>query len=387
MEKTKIKIDDINKKINKYSKELEIVGEKLDDWGFYIFKKRTLNFILYHLIVFVFISYFTNLDQLIEEVRYLAALIYYLLISLIPLFIYIVYQSLTGFTFKGSSDRSFNKMTNRKRYLIEEINKNKLRIKFDSENEELAKQIFSIKHKLESLFSGLKIEKPEEFTSLRTSNDEVFSWISNHKFCFSAKSIELLIQISMEPEKDYLDSLVAYGIDYHDLFEKTLASVGFIGFDSILYWRIMGEKTEKLEIYGGESYGGGVSIGGALLGGLVAGTAGMVLGGLKQNQIAPIRSKINVDDKRYVSLYYFDKNQKTVKIDFNLESEEALRKLMPFKEFEYLKNSNKTDNQSKREIIASSHEEKLNKLNELLSKKLITKEEYDLKRKDIIDSI
>jgi len=210
--------------------------------------------------------------------------------------------------------------------------------------------------------------------------------MTNNYLCLAANSLELINDVLKRGLSNLKNEIISLNTDFEVLLNTTLESLKFIPVKNILYWRLVGEKTEQVLVSGGGSIGGGVSVGGAVLGSLIAGPAGMLLGGRKKLKVNEIKSEIKVNDTRKVEFYYVDEDKITKKIIFEHEDIEALKLLIPFKEYDFAIQSIKNDDK-KTEKTDTSYEEKLNKLSDLFEKKLITKEEYEKKRKKIIDSI
>ncbi|MGE5456559.1 MAG: EF-Tu/IF-2/RF-3 family GTPase [Ignavibacteriales bacterium] len=116
------------------------------------------------------------------------------------------------------------------------------------------------------------------------------------------------------------------------------------------------------------SVGGGMDIGGALLGGLLFGTAGAILGGAEKQEII---NKIN--DTREIQINL--KNKKMIIIK-GFDLYEELLCFIPKKEL-----------CKDKEINTKSSKESFKELKEMLDEGFITKDEYDKKKKELLDKI
>lgn len=110
-------------------------------------------------------------------------------------------------------------------------------------------------------------------------------------------------------------------------------------------------------------------------------------------KIKPVKVDTFVIDTKHTELYYSEDNKEKV-LTFAYEDYHKLTKLLPDKDFEIVQEKiksvnnnsvlqNSSSNRSNNNDVATQ----LKVLNDLIDQKLITEEEYDNKRKQIIDSI
>jgi hypothetical protein len=245
---------------------------------------------------------------------------------------------------------------------------------------------FEIMKKVRSLnissFSGLN-----ELTSFQEPRKEMIAWVSEDKFCYALRSVRFFDTLeSLTFEKMYKD-FKSIPTHYDEWLNEALNSIGFINIENIMYWRVIGDKSEWVDVSGGGSKGG-LSLGGALLGDLIAGPAGMILGGIKNMGAEEIKSTRMIDDKRKVAIYYSE-NGKNRDIYFSIEDENTIRLLFPHKEYgsHLLNQSAKDFNNDKSTKTSDGIELKINQLRNLLNKNIITKEEFEKKKAELIAAI
>ena len=152
-----------------------------------------------------------------------------------------------------------------------------------------------------------------------------------------------------------------------------------INLDDIEYFTVEGEKYYEQKITGGGSTG--IQYGGAALGYLIAGDAGMVLGG--QRKVNDIKSSTVKHDNRKVKLSYFV-NKKRCALYFMLTDLEFFQDNMPDKDYSVV-SENKKNKYIKKDEISSK--DKLKELKDMLDNDLITKEEYEKKKNKILDEM
>ncbi len=147
------------------------------------------------------------------------------------------------------------------------------------------------------------------------------------------------------------------------------------------------QKYSTTEITGGGGTVGGSSLKGAIVGGVVAGGAGAVIGSRKEAKIDPIKTHTTVYEEAEVCIKYrdFDGNLKEVLAN-SRDVFDALKKLIPEKEYAYILSQNRIQPQQTIEE-KSSIEDRLVKTKELLEKGLISQEEYEKKRQDILSEM
>jgi hypothetical protein len=218
-------------------------------------------------------------------------------------------------------------------------------------------------------------------------NVPISAFTSNDKLVYGSKALELLVNLSNKLDNENLDLVLKYTIDIELLTKFVLSSLEVIDFDDIYYWKIEGQLMRDTIVRGGGSSGGGVSIGGAVLGGILAGDAGMILGGREKLTVAPIYTEIEEKDKRVVELVY-KKGEDNRKMVFPYSQVDFFKLNLPKKAPDIALMTKNT--KSKRATKGNDEDEienKIKKLEALLSKKVITQKEFNEKRKKLIDSL
>lgn len=152
-----------------------------------------------------------------------------------------------------------------------------------------------------------------------------------------------------------------------------------------------GDIEKTTTINGGEVSGGGTDIAGALIGGALFGDVGAIVGSRKPIESTPISTNVNKIDNRVVRILikdvFLDLLPEGAKI-YNQSKKEkdsstlaALSFLMPEKDFRLLSLKNQTIVEKEDEFL------KIEKLNELFKKGIITEEEYKNKKTELLNKI
>lgn len=128
-----------------------------------------------------------------------------------------------------------------------------------------------------------------------------------------------------------------------------------------------------------ETNGGGTSIGGALVGGVVAGEAGAIIG-----------SRGNVEtkvvDKRETIMEVIDDKNKIEYLRFESSAYDIFLKLIPSKEKSLVKNQ-ESNNRNESNIDSDEIVNRIEKVKELKEKGIITEEEYNIKKNELLSKI
>jgi len=233
-----------------------------------------------------------------------------------------------------------------------------------------------------SSFSNYKHIKP-----VNDFNKKMLAWTSDNKFCFAIPSLVFFLNLSHLSYEKVFEEFNSIPSDFDGWLNETINSIGFIDLNNLIYWRVVGDKSEWVDVSGGGSKGG-ISFGGALIGDLIAGQAGMILGGIKNLEVESIKSTRKVEDNRKIAFYFYENNV-LKDIYFSLEDETSFRLLLPHKEYGSQMLNQKSSLHSKDTTSSSINqfEEKILKLQDLFSKNLISKEEFEKKKAEIISSI
>lgn len=171
----------------------------------------------------------------------------------------------------------------------------------------------------------------------------------------------------------------------NNVIEKK-ALIDVIPLDDIIYFQEKGDLNYSTSVSGGGSKG--VSYSGAIIGGLLFGPAGAVIGGMRGNKIEAITSKAIKHDDRYVIIRYRDNSGKTVEQKAPYGYYDVFNSIIPEKEYSYLHINpilqNKAEMTSEKSASATIPVEELKALKELLDIGIITEDEFDKKKKQLL---
>lgn len=148
-----------------------------------------------------------------------------------------------------------------------------------------------------------------------------------------------------------------------------------ISIDDIKYFRSIGQKYVTTEITGGG--GGGSSIKGAVIGGLIAGDVGAIVGSRKA--VNEVKGTSTIHDEQVVLLYSNDLEQV---ITFSSNAYKIFTKLIPEKDYEVVVQAN-ADNVSPNKTNDNDIE-LLDKLANLYEKGILTQEEFEKKKQEVL---
>ena len=138
-------------------------------------------------------------------------------------------------------------------------------------------------------------------------------------------------------------------------------------------------------VHGGGGSGGGTNIGGAIVGGLLFGGAGAIIGSQMGTEIHinEIETEVTKHDDRNVEFFYDDESEKTNSIVFDSSAYDCLMKLIPEKAFDSV-----VTNPTKKEGVSIATQptslSQMKELKELLDLGIITQEEFDAKKKQLL---
>lgn len=158
-----------------------------------------------------------------------------------------------------------------------------------------------------------------------------------------------------------------------------------ISLDKIKHYKMVGSIGYSSNIHGGGGSGGGANIGGAIVGGLLFGGAGAIIGSQMGTEIHidEIETEVTQHDDRSVEFFYEDENEKTNSIIFDSSAYDCLMKLIPEKAFD----SVVTNTPKKEEppiATPTTSLSQIKELKELLDLGIITQEEFDAKKKQLL---
>ncbi len=147
---------------------------------------------------------------------------------------------------------------------------------------------------------------------------------------------------------------------------------------NIEYFSTQGQITHETKISGGGGTGGGVSIAGAVVGGVIAGPVGAIIGSRKKTNIEPIKSTTTKKDNRETFINFYENGEKS-SLFFAFDDFSTLLKLIPSKSYEnFVKLSSSSQN------MQESIVEQIKGLADLRDKGIITEDEFNLKKKQLL---
>lgn len=167
-------------------------------------------------------------------------------------------------------------------------------------------------------------------------------------------------------------------------FEDDMIDRIEIPLKDIEYYATRGEVHRDTIVSGGEVSGGGSSVGGAIVGGLVAGGAGAVIGSRKKTEGKPITTKIVTNDERETFLNFFIDGKKR-SMFFDYSGYNILLDILPERDFNSLNKNilvNKSNNDNKDNVI-----NQIKQLAELRDEGILTEDEFQEKKKDLLSKI
>ena len=154
-----------------------------------------------------------------------------------------------------------------------------------------------------------------------------------------------------------------------------------IKLSEILYYRFYSQVDMISEVRGGGGSikGGGTNLNGAVLGGVIAGSTGAIIGSREKisGTINPITTSVQKYDNSYVIL----KTQKETIKFITKSTVQTLEKMMPEKDYDRINDHEKI---SEKNNLDDSIEE-IRKYKQLLDEGIITQEEFDIKKKQLLN--
>lgn len=167
---------------------------------------------------------------------------------------------------------------------------------------------------------------------------------------------------------------------------KQMFAMTIIPLNDIVSFQLVGQVDRVTTTSGGGGGGGAPNLGGALLGGLLFGAAGAIIGAQTGIYIDPIKSSTTEYDTRKTLLNIKNEQGVAETRELPFYYAEIFTKVIPDKEFSFL--------QAEKTSIAAPKEEKtqdvnsieaLKKYKELLDMGVITQEEFDAKKKQLLE--
>ena len=137
--------------------------------------------------------------------------------------------------------------------------------------------------------------------------------------------------------------------------------------------------------YGGGGGGGQPNLYGAVIGGLLFGGAGAIIGSQTGIHINPIKSDIVENDSRVTILNLKNSEGQAEIRELPYYYSEVFMKVIPEKEFNFIQAQNTPTQRQTQNAPARNIVEEIKQLKELLDLGLITQEEFDAKKKQILN--
>lgn len=201
-----------------------------------------------------------------------------------------------------------------------------------------------------------------------TPDDSTRLWVSDRNLIIVGAIISPLTAYINDPGNDINEQELETAINKGS---SAFLDIRRIPINAISYFMRDGSMYVTQDISGG-----GSNIGGAIVGGLLGGVAGAVIGSHNKTNI---KTSSQVHDQRRVVLFYNDDKGQSCDISLPDEAYMVLMHLIPNKEYSRTVQTEKS--------AAISIEDKLKQLKSLLDQNLITQDEYNTKRQDILNKL
>ncbi len=244
----------------------------------------------------------------------------------------------------------------------------------------------------------------------RNAGRLVFPKLLEHKhFCAVRQGDNLVMYENFNPEVRYGDNAQRTKYIFEDIKKKgneKLFMITTIPLENILSYQLIGRVEHTTITSGGGGGGGQPNIRGAVIGGLLFGGAGAVVGSQTGVYINPIKSEIVEHDSRVTILNLKnDKGQAEIR-ELPYYYSEVFMKVIPEKEFSFIQAQNNAETlaqgqKQNTQVQIQEHNapaqiqaqnapvrnmvEEIKQLKELLDLDLITQEEFDAKKKQILN--
>jgi hypothetical protein len=297
-----------------------------------------------------------------------------------------------------SSNFMIREMTQELDRLNNELNQEKQKELNDKRiKESVSKSIPDYQLKIEEKLSSFKTEFPKFYSKIKLAspfdiNDErniqqliAHTWQDDEKVYFIVTPSEI-----SRFDKNFLlnyRGVILKNTSGRNILDGIYNSLSYIFKKDIIYYTVEGNQSHEQKISGGGGTIGGVSIAGAAVGGILFGPIGMIIGSRKKTEIQEIKSETITKDNRKLVLYY-SRNSKTEKIEFSADSYADFKRILPEYDLSVVNSGSarKDDNSEKKlnEKNTNNKIEKIKELQDLLQQELITLEEFNKLKKEII---
>ena len=227
-----------------------------------------------------------------------------------------------------------------------------------------------------------------------TNTDLVICYDINFVSEKSDMDIELHTIFNKIDQSTPMDNIERIVQEYIDKFNKEITPYHY-ELSQIKYYKVVDTRQYVSNVHGGGGSGGGANLSGAVIGGALFGGAGAIIGSQVGTEIKidPIKTDITEVGKCITTLYC------TRPIEIELASApKAFECLIPQKSYEYVirnagleqsvESANAPDAPAKSETVTNSKTtniaDELRLLKSLLDEGILTQEEFDQKKKELL---
>lgn len=220
---------------------------------------------------------------------------------------------------------------------------------------------FDIRKKNEISENCLKVSYLDGVKILKGPN---FIWVNDNKICFFP-SIDCIDLYFMSGAMSQLN-FVTLSINIYD----------------IISFSKEGEIFHETKMSGGG--GGGSSIGKAIFGGIIAGGAGAIVASRKKTEA--IKSELITHDERTCCLTYLEKNTKQIML-FGYSDYKIFKELIPEKDISVIDEIRRRNVIDKQTTPQTDNIQKIRDLGTLRDEGILTQEEFDEKKKELLKKV
>ena len=168
--------------------------------------------------------------------------------------------------------------------------------------------------------------------------------------------------------------------------DESLFAISLIPLENIVYFQVVGNVEHTTVVSGGEVKGGGVNTQGAAMGALLFGGVGAVVGSQIGTEVVgkPIKSKMVEHDQRKTFFVIKNKDGKVEHRELPYYYSEVFMKVIPEKEYSFVQANSAANRVAEEKSSSNNIVEEMKRLKELLDLDLITQEDFDTKKKQLL---
>ncbi len=190
------------------------------------------------------------------------------------------------------------------------------------------------------------------------------------------------MKIEMSDTKEYSEKIFN---QFNNTENENLFAISVIPLENIVSYQLIGDVEHVAMVSGGGGRGGQPNLTGAAIGGMLFGDAGAIIGAQTGFCIDPIKSTITEFDSRVTMLNLKNAEGQVEIKELPYYYSEVFMKVIPEKEFNFLQANKNTEAPVQSQTApALNMVEEMKQLKELLDLNLITQEEFDAKRQQIL---